>query len=535
MGFWPARERAAIVPRMSLPRFARGLMKVVAGLALAAVTLYVGGYLALASTPGRAWLASMVADALGPTRVRATIGVAQWGPAPGSLWAADARVELPIAVAEGARLAVRVGLPDLELEAVEVAIDDVAIRLPEAGAPIAAAGATGTGGGGRKNRPTIPDVRVAVRHLELTGPGVQADVRDVDVRGSVGEALELTIGSGPCHVAWMNGRRVSGFDACRVARARLVGSEVEIGGLVLARGSTQVADVRGRATLGKAPEVHLEADLDLASWDAAALAGDQLPEGLVAQGVRLDVVGDLYRGSVAALTAPRYHNGPFDAELVAVAIPTFTGAPGLVLPQVAVTLTGLVAAHAQAFDWSVDGVSAPYLSFDLEKKLVGALPGVRIARWTAPSGVIEDLAIDADMAIGLSGGSVTGLVTTPFGTIEATGHLKKSPITKRATFVSEGAFADLGGPLAALVLHDLDDTQRRALGEPIGGSYALAVDVTHEERYDPYELELSWDETELRGKVALSWDGSSWSEPASQTTGEPHDAPTPEGPPPGGQ
>ncbi|MFO0749584.1 MAG: hypothetical protein U1F43_28520 [Myxococcota bacterium] len=507
----------------------RLVLNTVVGLLLAAATLYVGAYLALASTPGRALLAGIVEDTLGRGNLRASVGSAHWGPAPGALWAARIRVELPIASIDVALWSGARGCPDFAPERVEVLVDKATIRLPEPGEgpPPGSDLAKGGDGGGRKNRLSIPDVRVAVKELDFTGAGLVAHARDVDLRAVVGDAMSFDVTTGPCHFGWANGRRVTGFDRCRVERANVRGKEVDLGALVLERDGDMVARIVGHATLdAKKPLLHAEADLDLASWDAAALAGDQLPEGLVAEGVVVDIDGDLVRGHVGALTAARYHNGPFDAELVAVEIPAFTGAPGLILPQVTVTLSGLAAAHAAAFDWSVEGVSAPWMVFDLEKKLEGSLIGVRIDRWTTPSGAIDDVASDADLAIGLSGGSVSGLVTTPDGVLDASGHLKKSPITKRATFTAEAAFADLRGPLAALVLHDVSEAQKKALGEPLSGSLSLAVDVTHEERFDPYELELEWDTTELRGKTGLSWDGSDWVEPEQATPDEP-DAPEP--------
>lgn len=515
---------------MSLPRPVRVVLKVLAGLVLGLATLYVGTYLALATTPGRALLAGVVEDQLQRANLRATPEAVHWGPAPGELWVANVAIELPLANVDVQLIEARVSVPDLEPQALSAIVGKVTIRLPEPGeeAVVAAnnAGPNGSAGANakRQNRLTIPDVRVFVAELDFSGPTVAAHARDLDLRGAIalGEPDEVTLelATGACHVSWMAGRRVSGFDHCRLegVRAKPRGKTLDLGALVLERDGHDVARVAAHADMTtKTPKIDVHADLDLAAWDATVLAGDQLPLGIVVQGVTLELQGDLVRGSIGAMQAPRYHNGPFDAELVALEIPELTGAPGLILPQVQATVTGLVAAHAAAFDWSAENVAAPLLDFDLEKKLIGQLPGVRIARWSSPGGVVDDLEADADLAIGLSGGSISGLVTTPDGVLDAAARLKVSPITKRSSFTCEATFADVRNALAKLVTHDASDAEKTALGEPLAGSLTVAVDVNREDRFSPYVLELEWDATELRGKTGLSWDGSSWVPAETQT------------------
>ncbi len=265
------------------------------------------------------------------------------------------------------------------------------------------------------------------------------------------------------------------------------------------------------------------ADLDLGPWDATVLAGDQLPLGLVAQGLVVNLEGDRLTGSVGAIHAPLVVNGPFTAELVSLEVPHFVGEPGLfgAIPRVTLTVRGLVAAHAAALDWAVDGVAAPAMTLDLEKKLIGELTGVTIDRWSFPGGATGPVATNVDLAIGLSGGNVQGLVTTPDGIFNAQGRLKKSPITKRSSFVASAAFDGLRGPLLDLLMHDFGDTERALLvGEsatlpPMLGSFELAVELDRASRFSPWELELEWDATELIGETRIVWDGDAWVEEAA--------------------
>ncbi|MCC6621268.1 MAG: hypothetical protein IT385_08435 [Deltaproteobacteria bacterium] len=532
--------------RPAKPRLTRALRvaaKVLGLVALALMTLYVGAYFALASTPGRELLRGVVGDALRRTDPAVTVAEARWGPAPGALWASGITLATPVGRAEVSLVRARVAVPSMAPEAVEVWIDKLAVTLPppEATPPVVAAATPS--GARRANAVVVPDVRVFVDEVDLVTPGEAFHALRVEARGAIGAAHAIEIRTGTCHASWMRGRRVSGWDRCEL-HARTDGKRAfEDLRVVLARGDQTVLDARGRAILpGNKDEdliVDVVADLDLGPWDATVLAGDQLPDGLVAQGVEVHVADGLVRGSVAALHAPRVVNGPMSAELVSLEVPRYEGEPGLIVPRVALVVSGLVGARVDAIDWSVEGVSAPWLDLALEKKLVGQLPGVTIDRWSFPGGATGPLASDVDVAIGISGGSVGGLVTTPDGVFLANGRLKKSPITKRSSFVATASFEGLRGPLVDLVTHDLGAAERALLGaadarpEPLAGGFELAVELDRASRWDPWVVELEWDASELVGRTRLVWDGSSWVEEAAAPEpegdeGEPDDAETAE-------
>jgi hypothetical protein len=420
-------------------------------------------------------------------------------------------------------------------ETVDVWVGKARVALPAAPAepPVVAGGDTSAR---TKNVLRLPDVRLHVDEIDVELPGVMLHARDVVVRGDLGDAQGGSLVTGACHAAWQGGRRVSGWDRCELT-GRLAGRALTIDRLRLSRGGALVVVVQGQATLPAkdAPASGtLYAELDLAPWEAAALAGEALPLGLVAQGVEVRLAGDAVSGSIAALHAPLVTNGPFHAEHVAFEVPRFDGEPGLLVPKVALTASGLVAARAEALDWAIDGIAVPHLAFELQKKLIGQMPGVHFDRWTHPGGVTGPVAADVDLAIGISGGTVSGLVTTPDAVLLASGRLKRSPITNRSSFVATADFDDLRGPLAALVLHDLVDAERDLLAggagapmPPLDGRLELAVELERESRSDPWELTLEWDATELVAATRLVWDGSAWSEePAvADHDGDDDDAP----------
>jgi len=502
-------------------RALRIVVGVVVGLVLATTTLYLGAYFALASTPGRTALKAAVMAELERAGVRASVADVRWGPAPGALWATGIALDLPLATVSDGLLEATIALPELTPSRVALHVHKVAVRLPEAGEPPVVAAPSGAPRPSKK-RVVIPDVRVAVDELDLTGPGFAANVRDLALTLVVDDTITATLATGPCHVAWQHGRRVLGFDHCDVAgRFAQSDKRVSLDDVRLTRGDTTVVRAHGTWLGGVA---HAAADLDLAAWEAAALAGDALPGGLVVQGLELDLEASVLSGSIAALHAPRYVLAPFEGELVELTIDHFRGEPGLLIPQVDVSASNLDAARASGFDWVVDNVHAPSLSFALAKKLEGTMPAFRADRWTTPAGSVGPIEADVEVAIGLSGGSVTGQLAMPEGTLDARGQLKTSPLTKRSTFTATAAFEGLRGPLATLVRHDGDAALKDALGEPLAGSLQVAIEAQRESRHDAFELELEWDTTELSGKVKRSWDGSDWVEPSPAV---PDEAPEP--------
>jgi hypothetical protein len=515
-------RRMSAPPRLA-SRFARILWWSVAGLALLLLTLWTVAYFALGATPVREGLVA----ALGlPEAV--SVGALRWGPAPDTVAMGDVRVR------RGDQVVLRVATAwaDVELGAlisgelvvdrVEAVIDGVEVVQDADGAfPLVAAltpkaKPPAVAGAAKKDkaRLEVKALVVDVGAVWIDVADAQAEVRGLRIEGALDRdgGARFEARTGPCHASWNKGRRVIGFRECRVA-SRVDGQRLTVESLSLAQEEIVLeadAELDLKSLVGQ-----WRAYGDLGPAEAAAIAGPSFPAGFAFDGLALTTDGGTAKGTLGQLMAAHWTSGPLSADHLALGSIAFTAEPGLLVPELAVTVDGIAAARLEGLGWGFEGVWLPRAEGDLEKKLVAATSG-SAADWTMPSGHVGPIALSASAELKLTGGVIDVVVLPPEGIVRALGTLKSSPLTKRTSFVANLAFAGVTGPLAEALAHDVDVEQRAALGEPLAGTAEVDVEVDREDRFAPWVATLEWALGRLDGKIALSWDGYGWGAPTPE-------------------
>lgn len=526
------------VPKSSgLARVVRGLGWVVGGLALTLLTAWVGAYFWLGSGPGRAFLGELASGSL-PDAV--SLGLVKWGPWPGELAAGElvvrdaagrALLTMGSASAEvglGALVDGQVVIDRLEVDIARIeARRDAEGRVDLAAAlapPKVATAAAGAAPRARKP-PVIEAMRVRVGELWIDLGTEQVHVRDLGIGGALHAdgSLAVAVGSGSCHAAWNKLRRSVGFSECRLA-ADVVGRRAEVTALELTQGGDIVLALQGWMDVGATPRGRWTGHGALGADEAGALVPGMFPLGVGFDGLALELAGSELTGSIGQLFADRWVSGPLWAEHVSLAVPALSAEPGLLVPEMTLAVEHLAMARLEGLDWRLEGVWIPRATGALDRKLLVDAAGWSSA-WTMPSGEVGpvDLLISTEMK--LTGGRLVAQVRSALGLVEAIGTLKTSPLTKKTDFVAQIAFAEARGPLAAAFMHELDDAQREALGEPIAGAVEIDVEVDRKERLGPWHTELEWALGRLEGKTTLEWDGYGWGAPAEAA---PVEAPAPD-------
>ena len=506
-------------------RALRGVGWVVAGLVLTLATAWTSAYFALGSSPGRAWLGELAADAL-PQSV--SVGLVKWGPWPGEVAAGELVVRAPAgrellamrsasaAVALGALVDGEVVVDRLEIELTRIeaaAQEEGRIDLAEALLPPKVATATGAGSARAKKRPEVKALTVMVHELWLDLGGEQVHVRDLGITGALhaNGAGAFEVRSGPCHAAWNKLRRALGFSECRLTMS-VEGQRAVVEALSLRRDDGEVLAMNGWMDMSGEPRGSWIATGTLGPEDAGALMPGMFPAGLAFDGLALELGGDQLSGRLGQVHAARWVSGPLSADHASFGVPDFTAEPGRLVPEMTLVIEGLSAARLEGLDWRLEGLWIPVAVAKLDRKLVVDANGWG-SQWILPTGVVGPIDIEITTLLKLTGGQLIAQVQSELGTVEALGTLKSSPLTKHTDFIANVAFAHARGPLAAAFMHELDDAQRTALGEPIAGAVELDVEVDRKDRLGPFTTTLEWALGRLDGKVSLEWDGYGWGAP----------------------
>lgn len=533
---WPFREgsQTLSIHRMNegaepgsgwVARVLRGVGWVVAGLALTLLTAWAGAYFALGSSPGRAWLGELAAEAL-PRSVN--VGLVKWGPSPGEVAIGELVVRAPAgrellamrsasaAVSLGALLDGEVVVDRLEVELTRVeaaAGEEGRIDLAEALRPPKVATAVGAGPPKATKQPEIKALNVVVHELWLDLGGEQVHVRDLGLAGALhaNGAGAFEVRSGPCHAAWNKLRRVVGFTGCRLTMS-VEGQRAVVEALSLGREDGEVLAMRGWMDMSGEPRGSWTATGTLGPDDTGALMPAMFPAGLAFDGLALELVGSRLSGRLGQVFAERWVSGPLSADHASFGVPSFTAEPGLLVPEMTLVVEGLSAARLEGLDWRLEGLWIPGATGKLDRKLVVDANGWG-SQWTLPTGEVGPVDIEVTALLKLTGGQLIAQVQSELGVVEALGTLKSSPLTKHTDFIANVAFTGARGPLAAAFMHELDDAQRTALGEPIAGAVELDVEVDRKDRLGPFTTTLEWALGRLDGKVSLEWDGYGWGAP----------------------
>lgn len=517
------------MPKSSgLARVVRGLGWVAGGLALTLLTAWVGAYFWLGSSPGRAFLGKLATASLPDT---VSLGLVKWGPWPGELAAGelvvrDAAGRALLAMGSASAHVGLMALTDLidgqvVIDRLEVDIARIEARrdaegrvdLAAALAPPKVATAAGPASRARKP-PVIEAMRVRVGELWLDLGTEQVHVRDLGIGGALHAdgSLAIALGSGSCHAAWNKLRRSVGFSECRLA-ADVVGRRAEVTALELAQGGDIVLALQGWMDLDAAPHGRWTGHGALGPDEAGAFLPGMFPLGVGFDGLALEIAGSELSGSIGQLFSDRWVSGPLSADHVSLAVPALSAEPGLLVPEMTLAVEHLAMARLEGLDWRLEGVWIPRATGTLDRKLLVDAAGWSSA-WTMPSGVVGPVDLLISTELKLTGGRLVAQVRSALGLVEAIGTLKTSPLTKRTDFVAQVAFAEARGPLAAAFMHELEDVQREALGEPIAGAVEIEVEVDRKERLGPWHTELEWALGRLEGKTTLEWDGYGWGAPA---------------------
>lgn len=514
-------------PSSPLSRWLRRLTWLLGGLALAATTLWTGAYFWLGSSPGRAQLLSLAKLPHG-----VTVGAVRWGPAPDEIALGDLSVRDPhgrtvarIASASadlglGALLGGEVVVDALEVEVshVEAVADDegrvdliAALTPPPPAAPTVAGGPAAE----PRPKPRISSAVIYVGAVWIDLAGLQADVRDLRLRGSLAGSAgtgELEIVGRGCEATWNKARRRVGFDECRVSLS-VDGPEVVVSALEL-KHHEEVLSLEGSISFGDQPSSRWRGWGRLGPREADALLPGPFPAGFDFAGLELVIDSEQIVGRLGVLMAPRWSSGPFSADHVALSIAHADAKPKRLIPELEMSLDGLAAARLEGLGWSFEGLWAPYLVGDLQRRLDAAASGWA-ASWTLPTGEVGPVDIRLMTGLKLTGGRIDAQVETAQGTVAAVGTLKSSPLTKRTSFVAELGFQDVSGALGKALLHDLSSEQLAALGEMPFGSAELDVEVDREDREAPWETTLEWalghlESSREEARATLEWDGYAW-------------------------
>jgi len=535
-------------PTSLLARWAGWLAWTLAGLALLLLTLWAGVYFWLGSGPGQAqWLA------VAPLPAGVSVGAVRWGPLWDEVAVGDVLVHAPggrelvrvssaaLDVGLGALLGGELVVDALEVEVAHVdasadedgTIDLVAALTPPrapsvAGVPTAAAKPAKT--------PVVKALRVHVGEVWLDLAGLQAHLRDMAIAGDLpaegGGPPRIAVTTGACHAMWNKGRRSLGFDECRLA-ASVEGQRIDVSAFELRQHEEVISMTGTVAMAGEKAASHWRGWGRLGAFEANAVAPGSFPGGVDFEGLDLDFQGGHVVGSLGQVVAPRWVAGPFSADHVAFEVTRFTAEPGLLVPEMELTVAGLAAARFEGLGWSLEGVWLPRATGDLDRKLIAETAGWSSA-WTLPGGSVGpvDLRIIAQMK--LTGGQLEAEIETAHGVVHALGTLKSSPLTRRTDFVANVDFVDVQGPLADALLHDLADEQRKQLGERPRGSLEFEVAVDREDRFSPWVTELEWALGRLDGRgcdtltgpcVAFEWDGYGWGTPTVAAPAPPEETP----------
>lgn len=531
-----------------LRRVAGWLVWTLVGAALLLMTLWSGAYFWLGSSAGRAQLTGLAAMPAG-----VSIGAVRWGPAWDEVVVGDIRVSdkgRELVRIDSASLDIGLGDViggDLVVDALEVDVAHLAATADEDGKVDLVAAlsppkepSVASGPSTAKARPPVIIVkalRILVGEVWLDLGDLQAHVRNVGITGVIHPdgraAAQMAVATGPCHGMWNKGRRSLGFDECRIATS-VEGQRFEVTGLELRQAGADVIAMTGVVDMtGDKPQSHWQGWGSLGAFEANAVAPGSFPGGLDFDGLDLDVVGGHVKGTLGQVVAEQWAAGPFSADHVSFGVEHFTAEPGLLVPSMELTLAGLSAARLEGLGWGLEGVWFPRATGDLDKKLIAEMVGWSSA-WTLPTGAVGPVALRLSAALKLTGGPLEADVESPLGVVHAVGNLKSSPLTKRTDFVANLEFADVQGPLADALLHDLADDQRKALGDRPRGSLELEVEVDRDDKFSPWVTTLEWALGRLDGKgcdavvgpcVAFEWDGYGWGAPAMNAATPPEETP----------
>ncbi len=521
---------ALLTARPSLPRWAGFALWTIAGLALFVLTVWSVAYFGLASSDGRALL---LESARLPEGV--SVGVVRWGPVWDEVVVGDVRVvdggarelvhvrSATIDLGLGAFMGGDIVVDRLEVDVAQAqvrerdgAVDLVAIVAP----PKAPTTASGTPKPPAK-QPVIDRFIVNIGEVFVDGGGAYTHLRDVVIAGRIiGDDSSAEVDIGTVHAAWDKWRRHVAFADVNL-RAHIEENGVHVG---LALGPPEDPSM---AIEGRMKGTGDDATSQWRGWGrvdgrtANALVGG-FPLGFDFDGLEVVTAGKRLTGSIGSMVVPYWESGPFSGDHIALGISRFAIEPALLVPKAELDITGLSAAHLSGLDWTFAGLWLPTVEADLDKKLLVTMAGAS-ASWKVPQGEVGavDLLVAAELK--LSGGPIEVQLRTPQGLVEATGTLKSSVLTKRTDFIVDMRFANVRGPLAQGLLHDLEDEQRVALGEGPSGSAEFEIEVDREDRFSPWQTELEWAlgrlDSALCGRimpcVSFEWDGYGWGAPAT--------------------
>ncbi len=459
--------------------------------------------------------------------------------------------------------------------------------------------------GPKKPAPTlrIDDLDVHIGALVVTnGPGEGLVVRDVDVHATVvlGDTFRLSshLSLGPIDATWDRARKYIAFDSLELASFEVDGPTVQARGLTLTRAGEVILAAEFVSRPGNGGAVSINAAL--APSDAAALLPDAFPAGLDIQGLELEfhpaskgvgaaspdpstaapaappgslptlhapttappataaTVGQRLSGRLGHLRAPAWRISAFSADHLELSLDRFEVELDRLIPRVALDIGHVAAARFSGLGWNLEGLYLPGGHLDFTRRLELSLGPGRISGWTldhddlatAPNPsdradpMSADIALTADL--GLTGGPIHARLGGDFGTIDAVGRLKLSPLTGRTSFNTTVRFADLAGPPLAALAHDLDDLsadlRTRLEGSRPSGHAVFELEVERDRETQTWETTVTWDEGSfaIPGWLLL-WDGYAWAEadPSSASTspedesGDPSAPSEPDEPSPG--
>jgi hypothetical protein len=457
----------------------------------------------------------------------------QWGPDPRELWLCDAMIRtragepaIGAGVIGGTLSGAALWRGQLHFEQTRATDFEVRLGWDEAGAFSLKGAFKDPGPEPAEPKGVPPLVRfdgitLARGLVTLEWPGFGLRFEAVDAAGRVylggerglvidadltGAATSARVGRGGARIAF---DRIGiedfawdgpGFSVARLALAAQTGAEVSVGGRLGFAEGAGFFESRGRVRVGAA--------------EVGAVLGEWTPEGFTLDDVVVDSRGGKSVVTVARAQVAELLAGPVRVRGLDLPVRAEASGVGSLGQRGSFETRGARAARVEGPEGvALDGVKIQELTAAGGTSGAVVLEGLEADALVLPAGRTSRLRAGGKIDAGLTGGTLSGEVSTDAGSVEAKGQIGVSLLTRDVTVELGLTLRALTAALATTLLDALPDAVAAELTPPLAGTartkgrLARSKDAAGKSRWG---LELTLESGEIVGDQRAEWRDGAW-------------------------